>query len=371
MATRLQIITELSENTAKDIIRDTASWTSFLKTAAWNYKYPFQDEVLIYAQRPDATACAPIELWNKKLDRWVNKGAKGIALIDFIGNNCTLRHVFDISDTHSHGNRPISLWTMRDEYKDIVTEALGNAFGELDCTVDLSSSLACAAYNAADDNLTDYLPELFSSRAGSLLESMNEQEAGELFKYTLKSSVAYMVLTRCGCNAEEYVIHDDLQKVSYFNTTDTISHLGAAVSDISEMVLRQIEVTVKDLQRTERNRTIAKDQSTEQNKAEDQNERNDEHGTDVYAEGRLPRTRPYTAGGRDPDRQVWDVAQNISEKPQERIVHEPYAFGQPYEPSGGDRPDSEGAHRHPYGAASKEEPGTRQGDRPDGLGGVQ
>ena len=160
MATKLQLITELSERTARSVTRSHANWTSFLKTAAHNYKYPFQDQLLIYAQRPDATACAPIEVWNGKLGRWVNKGAKGIALIDDSGSRLRLRHVFDVSDTNSRYNRPVLLWEMRDKYAEAVTESLENTFGDLDDKNDLPSALVSAAHNAVDDNCTDYLPEL-------------------------------------------------------------------------------------------------------------------------------------------------------------------------------------------------------------------
>lgn len=174
MATKLQIITELSERTAHSVTKSTANWTSFLKTAAWNYKYPFHDQLLIFAQRPDATACAPIDIWNTKLGRWVNRGAKGIALIDDSGSRLSLRHVFDVSDTNSKYDRPISIWAMKEEYEDNVTETLENAFGELKEKDNLPAALVSCVFNAVEDNCTDYLSDLMYYRENSFLEELDE-----------------------------------------------------------------------------------------------------------------------------------------------------------------------------------------------------
>lgn len=372
MATKLQLITELSLRTAHNITKNHVNWTSFLKTAAWNYKYPFQAQLLIYAQRPDATACAEIELWNK-LGRWVNKGAKGIALIDDGGSRLRLRHVFDVSDTNSRYNRPIVLWTIQDKYNEAVTETLENTFGELENKNNMSSALITAAHNAVDDNFTDYLPDLLSFREDSFLEELDDLNVEVFFRDALKSSVAYMLLVRCGYNADEYLTFENFQRVVNFNTLDAAFRLGAAASDISEMLLREIEATVKDLQKTERkqSRTFAKNQNARDNESvKDNDERTGEHGTDLYDTGRLSDTRPDPAGGRNPHRQIWDVAQNIPEKPQERNVRQPDAVGQADEPPVGDRPNGEGARRTDYGAASGDRPRAGQGDRPDGLDGA-
>jgi len=373
LATKLQLITELSERTARSVTRSHANWTSFLKTAAHNYKYPFQDQLLIYAQRPDATACAPIEVWNGKLGRWVNKGAKGIALIDDSGSRLRLRHVFDVSDTNSRYNRPVLLWEMRDKYAKAVTESLENTFGDLDDKNDLPSALVSAAHNAVDDNCTDYLPELLSFREGSFLEELDDLNVEVFFKNALKSSVACMLLTRCGYNADEYLTFEDFQSVLNFNTLDTVSRLGAATSDIAEMILREIEATVKDMQKAERrqSRTFAKNRGEAHNKTVKQSdERSGEHGTDLHAAGRLSDTRPGPAGRTNAHRQIWDVAQNIPEKPPERDVRQPDAVGRPEQPPGGDRPDGAGARGADHSAAPGKEPRAGQGDRPAGLDGT-
>jgi len=300
LATKLQLITELSERTARSLNGSHANWISFLKTAAWSYKYPFQDQLLIYAQRPDATACAPIEVWNGRLGRWVNKGAKGIALIDDSGSRLRLRHVFDVSDTNSRYNRPVPLWEMRDKYAESVTESLENTFGELDDKTNLPAALISAARNAVDDNFSDYLSELMDYREDSVLEDVDDLNLKVVFKDTLKISVACMLLTRCGYPADKYLPLEDFQSVISFNTLNTVSRLGAATSDIAEMLLREIEATVKDMQKAERNqsRTFAKDQGPAHNKGVKQSdERSGEHGTDLHAAGRLPDTRPDPAGG--------------------------------------------------------------------------
>ena len=371
MATKLQLITELSQRTAHSVTRNPADWTSFLKTAAWNYKYPFQDQLLIYAQRPDATACAPIEIWNRKFGRWVNRGAKGIALIDDSGSRLNLRHVFDISDTNSRYNRPPVLWSMQDRYAEAVTETLENSFGDLKDKSDISSALVSAAFNAVEDNYADYLSDLMYCRENSFLEELDGLNVEVIFKAALRSSVAYMLLVRCGYPADNFFSFEDFQGVVNFNTIDTVSRLGAAASDISEMLLREIEATVKDLQKTERKqtRTVAKNQGAGHNESR-KDERNGEDGTDLHNAGRLPDSRPGAAGGRNAHRQVWDVAQNISEKPPERDVRQPDAVGQADGAPRGDRPDGEGTYRKNHGEAPHEQPPAGQSSRPDGLDGT-
>lgn len=374
MATKLQLIAQLSERTTCAAAKNPTSWIAFLKTAANNYKYPFHDQVLIYAQRPDATACAEIELWNR-LGRRVNRGAKGIALIDDNGSRLRLRHVFDVSDTNSRRSRTITLWTMQEGYVEAVTEALENAFGELDDKADLSDALISAAKNAVDDNFSDYLSELMYCREGSYLEELDGLNTEVIFKNVLKASVAYMALVRCGCPADEYLTFEDFQGVVNFNTLDTVSRLGAATRDISEMLLREIGLTVKEIKKTEekKNRTFAKNEDTRKNGSIKQNnypERNDEYGTDLYTEGRLPASRPGTAGGRNAHRQIWDVAQNIPQKSQERNVRQSNAVGQADEPPVGNRPDGEGARGEHHSQASDEWSRTGQGSRPNGLDGT-
>lgn len=375
MVTKLQLITELSERTAHTVSKSPVNWTSFLKTAAWNHKYPFQDQLLIYAQRPDATACAPIELWNQKLGRWVNRGAKGIALIDDSGSRLSLRHVFDVSDTHSRSNRPVMIWAMQERYAEGVTETLENTFGELEEKQNMAAALISAASNAVEDNFPDYLSDLLDCRENSFLEELDDLNVAGIFKDALKSSVAYLLLVRCGYPADDYLTSEDFQGIVNFNTLDTVSRLGAAASDISEMLLREIGTTVKELQKAERKqiRTFANKQDVRHNESVKQkpnSERNGVHGTDLHDPGGLSDSQSDVAGAKNAHRQIWDVAQNISEKPPERNVRQPDAVGQAEQPPVGDRADGEGAHRTDHGEDGREQPSAGQGERPDGLDGT-
>ena len=374
MATKLQLITELSERTAHSVIKSAANWTSFLKTTAWNYKYPFYDQLLIFAQRPDATACASIEIWNEKLGRWVNKGAKGIALINDSGNRLSLRHVFDVSDTNSRYDRPLAIWAMKDEYEDNVIETLENAFGELRDKDDIPTVLILTATNAVDDNYSDYLSDLMYCRNDSFLEELDSLNVEITFKEALINSVTYVLLVRCGYSPDEFFSPEDFKCVINFNTLDTVSRLGTAVRDISEMILKEIGATVKDLQRTERKQqdhTFAKKQELRHNESENnKHERKDEHGADLHEAGKLSDTRSDASGRGNAHREVWDAAQNIPEKPQERDVHQPDVVGQPEPSLVGDRPDSEREDRENHSKAARREPGSGQSSQSDWLDGA-
>ncbi len=372
MATKLQLITDLSRQAARDLTRTWDAWAAFLKTAAWNYKYPFQDQVLIYAQKPNATACAPIEFWNRRLGRWVNKGAKGIALIDDTGNRQALRHVFDVSDTGSRSDRPVPLWAIQARFADATTEALGNAFGELEKSNTLPDALLSAVGNAVEDNHADYLTTLLQNLQDSFLEELDELNVRVVFKKILIASVSVKVLTRCGFDPDDYIAEEDFQSITDFNTLDTIARLGAATSDISEMLLREIELTVRSQQRVEEKerRTFAYGQQVRHNGHVESNERMDEHGTDIHSEGRLPAARPDPDGGTAAG-QVWDVAQNLSEEPRPGHVRQPDALRQVDGASGGDRSNSPREGGADDVEAAGAGAGAVQGDRPDGLGGPQ
>lgn len=373
MATKLQLITELSERTANTIVKSPVNWTSFLKTVAWNYKYPFHDQLLIYAQRPEATACAPIELWNEKFGRWVNRGAKGIALIDDSGSRLSLRHVFDVSDTNSRHNRPVVLWALGDGYVEDVTETLENSFGDLKDKSSMPSVLISTTFNAVEDNYSDYLSDLIYSRENSFLEELDDLNVEVIFKDILRNSVAYMLLVRCGYPADEIFNIEDFQGIVNFNTLDTLSRLGAATSDISEMILKEIGATIKELQKTERKqeRTFANGQDIRHNKSvNNRDERKDEHGSNIHDAERLPDTQFDADGGRNAHRQIWDVAKNIFEKPQEGNIRQPDVVGETEQSSVGNRSGGEGTDRENHGKTADSESGTGQSDRSDGLDGT-
>lgn len=228
MQTKLQLITDLANQTAQNITKNAENWTSFLRTAAWNYKYSFAEQVLIYAQRPEATACAPIELWNEKLHRWVKKGSKGIALIDDRGDKLCLRYVFDVSDTEDRHEKPVYIWSIETRYEDAVIEAMESNFGELDSNVNIVDAIISVAQNAIEDNITDYIAELMNICEKSYLEELDKLNVMIELKQTLCSSVGYMLMERCGFGSDGFFEPDDFIYITDFNTLPTISLLGNA-----------------------------------------------------------------------------------------------------------------------------------------------
>ena len=251
MATKYQMITGLYESTIGRVTDNPAAWTAFLRSACRNYKCRFDEQILIYAQRPDATAVLEIEKWNRQFGRWVNRGATGIAVFDDEHNgNYRLKHYFDISDTHgSRFERPVPVWQMEPQYEADVIESLGNSFGELDDKSTLADALISAAKNAVEDNITDYLRDLMYVREDSFLEELDDLNVEVEYRAALQNSVAYMLFTRCGIDAGYYFDFDDFRHIIDFNTPRTVNALGLAVSDIAENCLREISATVISLQK--------------------------------------------------------------------------------------------------------------------------
>lgn len=344
MATKLQLITELSERTTQKLTDTHVNWTAFLRTAAWNYKYSFAEQIQIHAQRPDATACASIELWNEKLRRWVNRGAKGIALIDDSREKLVLRYVFDISDTSNRYGEAVYLWTMSDRYEESVTEALENAFGELENKATFADALISSVKNLVDDNLADYLTELMRVRTDSFLEELDDLNVEVELKRALRTSGAYMLMSRCGIDASYYLDLEDFAPIRDFNTLPTISLLGNANSDISEIALREIGSTVRSLHIEKRR---AEKFALSQNIAQNRNrtnheERGAEHGNDIHDAGRFSATRPDTFRSVK-NREIWDAAKIFSERAPESYVHEPATVRDAGGALVGDRRDGAGA----------------------------
>jgi hypothetical protein len=257
------LITELYKRTIKDITSDSVAWRAFLHSAAYQYKYPFADQVLIFAQRPKAIACAGMELWNTHFGRWIKRGATGIALIDKQGSSNRLHYVFDVSDTRSKeewpDERPFELWWVKPEYHADVIEALQNRFMDDDKPRSkLSDAVMDATITLCTDNMTDYLQELSVEKEGSFLEELDDDSLRVRFFVTLQAGVAYTVLTRLGFHADDFVSTDGFEWVHEFNTPATVNILGTATSDISEICLREIERTVRGVERSirETNRTF-------------------------------------------------------------------------------------------------------------------
>ena len=312
MPSKYRIILEMASQTARDIASNADRYTDFLITAANNYKYSFKEQLLIHAQKPDATACAEIDTWNK-LGRWVNKGTKGIALLIDRDVPYKLRHVFDISDTNSRAGRNITLWQMKPEYEYAVSESLQASFGDVEEPRDFPHLLIDISGYAVEDNLSDYLMELNAVKAGSFLEELDDTSLEAWLKTSLKSSVAFMALSRAGYEPRQYFDREDFSHLFDFNTVEVISVLGAAVSDISEMVIREMGETVKEMEKEERQkiRTFAQEGASAYHKSRTENkERSNEHGTDLYDAGGLSDSRSDRAG--EPEAwEVWNAAADI------------------------------------------------------------
>ena len=298
MPSKYQIISEMAAREAARISSGAGRYMAFLETAANNYKYTFREQLLIYNQKPDATACAEIGTWNK-LGRWVNKGTHGIALLVDSDNSYKVRYVFDISDTNSRDGFVVNLWQLQTRFEDRVMVALENRYGPLDEHAGFPNDILSIVNAIVEDNLTDYAEVLRTVKNGSLLEELDDLNTEVWLKSTVKSSVAFMVLTRCGYDARRYFTDEDFSHVYDFNTVETISVLGDASSDISEMVLREIEVSVRALQKEEKNqnRTFANAERT-RNNVRTNEERSVEHGreADVPAGGRLLSAQRSTPG---------------------------------------------------------------------------
>lgn len=339
MPSKYRIILEMASQTARDIASNADRYTDFLITAANNYKYSFKEQLLIHAQKPDATACAEIDTWNK-LGRWVNKGTKGIALLIDRDVPYKLRHVFDISDTNSRAGRNITLWQMKPEYEYAVSESLQASFGDVEEPRDFPHLLMDISGYAVEDNLSDYLMELNAVKAGSFLEELDDTSLEAWLKTTLKSSVAFMALSRAGYEPRRYFDREDFSHLFDFNTVEVISVLGAAVSDISEMVIREMGETVKEMEKEEKRkiRTFAQTDPSAYHKNRTENkERSNEHGTDLYDAGRLSDSRSDRAG--EPEAwEVWNAAADIPPRAPGWDLHRDAAERNAEPPSGGSGP---------------------------------
>ena len=370
MATKLQVMSELAAQATEQLTQSVDNWKSFLDSAAWLYKYPFHEQVLIYAQRRDAKACAPIELWNSKFKRWVNRGAKGIALIDDSGQKPALRYVFDVSDTNTRYDIPFQLWQKKPIYEAQIIEELQNHFGETGTKdIALSAAVLGITINAVSDNYRDYYEEHLKAADHSALADMSEDEISSTFILQLMTSVGHTVLVRLGINPATIFHGNEYDSVMLFDSPDTIAQLGAATSDISEMILRQIERSVRAIERQKRD-TLATTEKVLQNE-DKESERSAEYGTGIQSERGLSDSRyrdGRTAGG--DDRQIRQDAESVSQGASERNVQRSAASEQADGASVGDRQDGTGAGRTDDGAdgASRGRGGAPDSRGSDALG---
>ena len=297
MASKFQFITELYSRTLTRLTGDYESWTGFLRSACYNYKCPFDEQVLIYAQRPDATAVLELEKWNRQFGRWVNAGATGIAVIDEARGKGRLKHYFDITDTHTTpASRAVPLWSMEESYTERVIETLEATFGTLAEKDNLPDAILSASRNAVADNMQDYLRDLLDCRGGSMLEELDALNVEVTYRRALQSSVAYMLLTRLSLPAAAYILPEDFEGIYSFDTPTTINALGIATSDIAEMGLREISRTVMQARREQ---FFAKDAQIDYDVGKGQNsgetERSVEHGSDLQSAGGRSPAEPAVA----------------------------------------------------------------------------
>lgn len=371
MAKKLDSIVELAAQKTREISANSGNYMAFLTTAAHNFKYDFRDQLLIYAQKPDATACAQIDFWNKH-GRYVNRGTRGIALLVDTDRGYKLRYVFDMSDTNSRQGRTIPIWKMEPRYEDTVIEALENSYGEFPDRPGLAACLLEAAKVIVEDNLGDYYTELRGVKAGSLLEELDDLSTETWFKGLVESSVAFIMLTRCGIDPMDYFSGEDFAHVYDFDTPETLSILGGAVSDIAEMPLREIATTVLSLYRAEQreNRTFDGNSDRQYHGGRINQKRSVEHGTDISDGRRLPPAQPGSAGGPE-GRKIWDAAAQLPSEPQERLLHGDAPQRQAERPSGEDRPAGHGDGGTADGAdgAGAGRDGGAEGQRSDEVGG--
>ena len=296
MARKYDLISELYNRTCKTVVSNPQNWQAFLASACRNYKLRYDEQLLVYAQRPDATAVLEIEQWNRIFGRWVNRGARGIAV--FADENRTrqrLTHYFDISDTHeSRYSRTVPIWDMRQEYEADVIETLESTFGEIENKSSLAEAIMGAARNAAEDNIPDYLQDLYYATEGSFLEEVDNDIVASIYKNVVANSVAYMMMSRLGVDTDGYFELDDFRDVTNFNTQETLNALGFATSDIAEMGLTEVSKTITALNR--QNRIIVGQDRNEYNKVENNDERSlDNERTDLHNGGRLQPSEPETS----------------------------------------------------------------------------
>lgn len=305
MPSKYQLVNEMANDTLKEITNSSENWIKFLETASNNYKYAFNEQVLIYAQKPNATACADIETWNKRLKRWVNKGAKGIALISIENGRNILRHVFDISDTHSGINQELKLWEVRPSYENGLIETLENSFGNLEIKDNLAEAIYSSSSNLVEDNFQDYLVDLKEVVENSSLQGLNDEELESFFKGLLVNSISYMAMKRCGIEPMEHFNLSDFELIKQFDSKRVVSRLGAAISDIAEQELREIYSSVRNFEKSTNyiNRTFVNNQKTNYHVNENKNNegRNDYERVNIQTNGRLSSTTSSIATNQEND----------------------------------------------------------------------
>ena len=345
MAAKYQLITELYRRTGVAVAKNPQAWQGFLSSACRNYKCRYDEQLLIYAQRPDAVAVAKLETWNRQFKRWVNKDSKGIAVFDPKGRRNTLKYYFDVSDTHEgyYGSRPVPIWQMDERYEQAVMERLSDRFGDVEST-DLASALMETAKNAVEDNLQDYFSQLKDCTKDSFLEELDDFNIEVIYRRLAANSVAFMLISRCGLDTNEFFDRDDFADIVNFNTPATINAIGVATSDIAEMALREISQSIRNVQMAEKdqNRTFAQRTQAQYDKGRQQPERSEYNERNhLQQTGGLSYSRPnITDRARASAWQVRFDAQGLSGEAQASDLSQSADIGQAERASARGRADS-------------------------------
>ena len=384
---KLQDIRNLIQEHAVSVSSSPGDWMDYMDTASRLYRYSFSDQLLIHAQRPDATACASLELWNEKMLRWVNRGARGIALFDETWQNTKLRYVFDISDTHMvAGGRSPYLWQMQEHQREEILTHLEEVYGlEEKDTATLQDVLMAVAREMVSDNLEEYLDGLEYAVENTYLEDLDEVTIRSDFRQLVTDSVYYMLSRRCGIEPMELLEEEDFMHITDYNHLSALTFLGNAVSQLSESILIDIGRIVHKISLEEARKEVeiskernynnfttlmreTKNRDAETKKEENiENEGGTDYGTDISSQGRLPVSESDRRRGRSDDREIRDAAEDISEGTQEQPLSEPVPDREAEQPSGTDRESSTGENGQPDGEITGEESGTGQGSRSDGM----
>ena len=384
---KLQDIRDLAQEHAVSVSGSPRDWMDNMDTASRLYRYSFSDQLLIHAQRPDATACASLELWNEKMLRWVNRGARGIALFDETWQNTKLRYVFDISDTHMvAGGRSPYLWKMQEHQREEILTHLAEVYAleEKDAAT-LQDALMAVAREMVNDNLEEYLDGLEYAVEGTYLEDLDEVTIRSDFRQLATDSVYYLLSRRCGLDPMELLEEEDFMHITDYNRLSVLTFLGNAASQLSESILIDIGKTVHKISLEEARKEVensnernynnfttlmreTKNRDAETKKEENiENEGGTDYGTDISSQGRLPVSESDRRRGRSDDREIWDATEDISEGTQEQPLSEPVPDREAEQPSGTDRESSTGENGQPDGEITGEESGTGQGSRSDGM----
>jgi len=384
---KLQDIRDLAQEHAVSVSGSPRDWMDYMDTASRLYRYSFSDQLLIHAQHPEATACASLELWNEKMFRWVNRGARGIALLDETGQHTRLRYVFDISDTHMvAGGRSPYLWQMQEHQREEILTHLAEVYAlEEKDTATLQDALMAVAREMVSDNLEEYLDGLEYAVEGTYLEDLDEVTIRSDFRQLATDSVYYLLSRRCGLDPMELLEEEDFMHITDYNRLSVLAFLGNAASQLSESILIDIGKTVHKISLEEARKEVensnernynnfttlmreTKNRDAETKKEENiENEGGTDYGTDISSQGRLPVSESDRRRGRSDDREIRDAAEDISEGTQEQPLSEPVPDREAEQPSGTDRESGTGENGQPDGEITGEESGTGQGSRSDGM----